>query len=288
MRRLKSVIQNVTRTPRSRRTERSRNLREPRSGNRLPREKRPRRRNRSPSRRRRDRTPPRRRETPPPRSKTPPRAPSPNIDSDSDISLTSTESNDTVWSPTRLKIDEMSPVTLDPEPPKPIGPPPPPPPKKAKVMEKEEITVTRQFAESDVETDEDEVPQIIAEYLRKEERKKKRYARRAFLRRKKINAKILEASSGADVRLIERTAESAFQVQYKIIQLLKLIRHHAVKNRLNSKEFWASSKSGPLRTLMNKLSRGQYMSLFHNSITSMEQRYFQKKKNHDAKKNTPK
>lgn len=145
MRRLKSVIQKVTRTSRSRRTERSRNLREPRSGNRLPREKRPRRRNRSPSRRRRHRTPPRRRETPPPRRKTPPRAPSPNIDSDSDISLTSMESNDTVWTPTRLVIDDMSPVALDPELPKPIGPPPPPPPKRAKVIEEEEITVTRQF-----------------------------------------------------------------------------------------------------------------------------------------------
>ena len=282
MSRLKSVIQKVTRSSRSRRTERSRNLRESRSRYRSPREKRSRHRDRSPTRRRRHRTPPRRSETP--RRKTPPRAPTPNTDSDSDISLTSTESTDTVWSPTRLVIDENSPVITDPELPRPIGPPPPPPPKKAKIIEEEKITVTREFVESEVETDEDEAPKIVAEYLRKEERKKKRYARRAFLRRKKINNKILEASNGSDVRLIERTAESALQVQFRIIQLLKLIRHHAVKGRLNSREFWASPKSSPLRTLMTKLSKGPYMSLCHNCITTMEQRYFAKKRNHDAKK----
>ena len=286
MSRLKSTILEVTRKSRSRKTARSGNLRlDHRDRRNRPRDRPPSRARRSKTPRRR--TPPRRSETP--RRKTPPRSKSPPDESDIDIS--SDDGQSPTWSPgsytPRLVIDESSPAPV--APPKENRPPPPPPPKKVEAPREprpDEIEVTRAVAESDPESDDDEIPAIIAEYLAKEERRKRRAARRAHLRRKKINAKILgSAINGQDVRLIQRTPEAALECHRRIIQLLKLIKHHGTKNRLHSRVFWSTEKSHPLRTLMKKLSVGEYMSLYHNFVSSLDQSYAAKKNKLDAAKN---
>jgi len=271
MSRLKSVILVTSPKKRSRRTERSRNLRRnrrrspPRRRERSPRRSRPsRRRIRAPSRD----TQPRRSETP--RRYTPQRSPSPPPISP----LTSSSEEDEDVIPT-------SPLRSPPhEEPKEARAPPPPPPKRCK--EQASLRITRHDVHED-QQDEDETPAIVANYLRLENRRKRRAERKANQRRKKIRSKILEDARGNDVRLIQHDSDSVLETRCRVAKLLTLIRHHAIRRRIHSKQFWASEKSKPLRILMAKLSTGPYMCLFLNYITSMKQSCEMKKKNQQRK-----
>jgi hypothetical protein len=276
MSRLKSVILVTSPKKRSRRTERSRNLRRnrrrspPRRRERSPRRSRPsRRRIRAPSRD----TQPRRSETP--RRYTPQRSPSP--PPISPLTSSSEEDEDVIQN----YVIPTSPLRSPPhEEPKEARAPPPPPPKRCK--EQASLRITRHDVHED-QQDEDETPAIVANYLRLENRRKRRAERKANQRRKKIRSKILEDARGNDVRLIQHDSDSVLETRCRVAKLLALIRHHAIRRRIHSKQFWASEKSKPLRILMAKLSTGPYMCLFLNYITSMKQSCEMKKKNQQRK-----
>ncbi|CBY20706.1 unnamed protein product [Oikopleura dioica] len=272
MPRPKSVILVTSPKKRSQRTERSRNLRRYRRRSPLRRRERSPQRSR-PSRRRfgapsRD-TEPRRSRTP--KRRTPPRSPTPPLPSP--LTSSSDEDEDVIMNFPIPKTPSDSPPR---EEPKEVRPPPPPPPKKRK--EEVSLQITRHDVQNDVH-DDDEIPNIVADYLRRENRRKRRAERKANRRRKKIREKILEDAAGNDVRLIKRDRGSILETHGRVVKLLTLLRHHAIRRRINSAQFWTTSKSKPLRVLITKLATGPFMCLFLNFINGLKQSYETKKKN---------